>query len=236
MSNDNKKLALAAVGLVYGITVVKLTQWLHPSLLPQSLLLHLVVIIGLFVPMITSAFYLGWRVVRFVLEEAVLFEERQKTRSRRQRFAYMLLVWLGVCCGFGLLIGSINGPTLWKLSKRGVSTMGHELKTAQGSPAGYEFNVGRQTQHYLFYRNIKTFPANKLTVVYDPLNPQVFIVGDLKTRINNERYVILMAMLTATPFLMLKLKIDILLYRLGTRDNQFSFFNYLAYLRPVKSG
>ena len=89
--------------------------------------------------------------MRWVVQKIVDYDEQQKTLqlSRKQRFGRNLFMWFILACGFGILVGSFNLPTFYKLSKRGVSIPGRELKTAKGVNVGYEFEVRQKVYKWL---------------------------------------------------------------------------------------
>ncbi len=148
--------------------------------------------------------------MRFVIEKLVNYEEREKALQRplKQRIGRNLLAWSILACGFGFLVGNFNLPIFYRLSKRGVSTPGRELKTAKGVNVGYEFKVSQKTYKWLIPQrtNEKLYPSAKVTVVYDPLDPQVSIVGPVKPRLDNELVSVGMVILLFPAIIMLSFK------------------------------
>ena len=185
-------------------------SWAFPNLTKTSPLLAVVSFLILFIPMAVSMFYLTGTLMRWVVQKIVDYDEQQKTLqlSRKQRFGRNLFMWFILACGFGILVGSFNLPTFYKLSKRGVSIPGRELKTAKGVNVGYEFEVRQKVYKWLIPQRTseKLYPGAKVTVVYDPLDPQVSIIGPVKPRLDNELVSVGMVILLFPAIIMFSFK------------------------------
>jgi hypothetical protein len=210
MKSEKKKLVAALICLAVVIVLSQLMSWAFPNLTKTSPQLAVVSFLILFIPMAVSMFYLTGTLMRLVVQEIVDYDERQKALQLplKQRIGRNLLAWFILACGFGFLVGSFNLPTFYKLSKRGVLTPGRELKTAKGVNVGYEFKVGQKSYKWLIPQqtNEKLYPGAKVTVVYDPLDPQVSIVGPVKPRLDNELISVGMVILLFPAIIMFSFK------------------------------
>lgn len=206
MNSEKKKLVLALSCLAIVIALNLLIAWAFPNLTKTSLQLAVIFFIVLFIPMAVSMFYLTGRLMRFVVEKLVDYQEQQKARQLplKHRIGRTFLVWIVLACGFGFLVGSFNLPTFWALSKRGISTQGQVVRTEKEVLVHYRFRVGQRvyTHSGLAPSPQEIKPGAQVPVLYDPKNPQVSILGPVKPRLNNELISVGMVVLIFPAMLM----------------------------------
>jgi hypothetical protein len=210
MKSEKTKLVLALTCLGVIILINQVISWTFPDLTKQSPVLAIALFVILIIPVGISMSYLIGFLMRFIIQRTIDYDERQQALhlSPKQRICRNLFVWLILACGFGVLTGSFNLPKFWALSQRGVSTPGHELKTAENGTVGYEFKVGQKIYRYSVLRqsNENLYPGANVTIVYDPLNPQQSIVGPLKPMLDNELVTIGMIILVFPTIIMITFK------------------------------
>lgn len=206
MKIEKKKLSLALIILATTLAFGELISWLFPNLMKSSPQLAIAEFFVLIIPVAGSMIYLTGALVRFFVEQVIAYDDKQKARqlSRQQGIKRNALVWFGLACGLAVFLGSMNMPKFLLLSERGVSVSGYELDTAKGEHIGYEFNVGPKTHRFIVskFEKEKFHRGSKVTVVYDPLDPEVSIVGPVKPAIENELITIGMIMLVFPPSIM----------------------------------
>lgn len=239
MLTEKKKLVLALAGLVFVILFGEVIRWFAPNIMQTAPGLAIVLFVIQFIVMIPSMAYLTARVIRFLLTKIVAFAEQQEKLqlTKQQRRSRIFMIWLALACGFGLLFGSFNLPAFWTLSKRGVSTSGRELNTAQGRLIGYEFKIGQKIyKRPTPNQYTKTYPGARITVVYDPVNPQISAIGPIRERLANELISVSMVVLFFPPLIMLSVnKILLPVWKQEVKGNRFGFFRILANRRSPKT-
>lgn len=124
-----------------------------------------------------------------------------------------LVVWLGLCAAFAVGIGSINLPTLRTLAKYGVPTEGKvEAKEPDNHQVvRYSYVVGQRSYNgsgRAGYGNpefISLSVGDKVTVFYDPSDPQLSIMGNPQEQLSNELVSVGAVTLLFPPIIMLGL-------------------------------
>lgn len=185
--------------------------WILPSPLSRrDLPLRLALMLLLFALMAYGMGILMGCFFRWGMRHAMAWETRYQAQgySTRQRRLHRGYTWLALALLLGIVFGSSVLITSGPLVRRGQTTTGRVVQLKPRNVVRYQYRVGTKTYFGETPGNSnRNVAAPKMgerrTITYDPQQPATSVFYDARRPLREAPLVILMAMITFPPLMML---------------------------------
>jgi hypothetical protein len=185
--------------------------WVLPSLpTRRDLPLRLVLTLLMFIPFAYGMGILVDCFFRWGMRYVITWEERYQAQSynTRQRWLHRGYAWLALALLLGIVFGSMTVITSGPLARYGQTTSGRVVQLKPRNVVRYQYRVGTKTYYGETPGNSnRNIAAPKIgerrTITYDPQQPATSVFYDARRPLREAPLVILMAMITFPPLMML---------------------------------